>query len=388
MGRHLRILDLALSLQGQHKIRFALDCFVYILIVFLLASALFTTAALKVKASRLLANAPDLVVQRMTAGRHDWIPVGDAESIAAIRGIASVEPRLWGYYYDPPTRATYTVLGIQEVPTALQDTLEGGQARLENAWDCIIGIGVARVRMVEEGDIIPVKGGNGKLQALRVQAVFSARSQVLTNDLVILRESDWRELFLVPPDQATDLAVTVPNPIEVDTVAEKILELHPDSRPITRDLILKTYDALFSWRGSMVLFALLGSLAAFFILSWGRASSLSSEEARLLGILRGIGWDVSDIIELKIWQGISVSALSFLIGILAAHVHVFSYGCGLFTPFLQGWSVLFPEFQLEPAGEAEQILAILLLTVAPYTLATLVPAWKGASTDPDQAMRS
>jgi len=107
----------------------------------------------------------------------------------------------------------------------------------------------------------------------------------------------------------------------------------------------------------------------------------------MLGILRGVGWEVSDIIELKMWQGISVSFVSFLLGVILAHVHVFHYGCAIFTPVLKGWSVLFPDFDLRPAAEFSQMLAILLLTVAPYTLAILVPAWKTAASDPDEAMR-
>ena len=296
MTRHLRILDLALSLQGRHKTRFILDCGVYFLVVFLLASVLFTTAALREEAALLLADTPELLVQRVSAGRHDWIPLDYAVPIAEIRGVESVTPRLWGYYYDPPARATYTMMAVEEIPGDLARSMEGGQARLEAPWDCIIGLGVARMRLVEEGDIIPVRGSSGNLHILRVQGVFSADSQLLTNDLVVMREADWRTLFSVPPGVATDLAVKVPNPPEVNTVAEKILGRLPDARPITRELILRTYDALFSWRGSIVLLALFGALAAFLILSWERASSIGGDESRMLGILRGVGWEVSDII--------------------------------------------------------------------------------------------
>ena len=387
MGRHLRILNLALALQWRHKLRFLLDCSVFVLVVFLLASVLFTTTALKEESSLLLADGPPLVVQRVTAGRHYWIPVERAGEIALIRGVESVTPRLWGYYFDPPVQATYTVMGIGETAPELAGSLEGGTHRLEEPWDCLVGIGIARARLVEEGDVIPVKGSDGALRVLRIRGVFAAGSELLTNDLVVLREAEWRILFSAPEGVATDLAVRVPNPSEVQTVAEKVLMLFPDSRPVTRDMVAKTYEALFGWRGSIVLLALVGTLSAFVILSWERASSISGDEARLLGILRGVGWEVSDILELKGWQGLSISFVSFLLGVLAAHLHVFRFGCALFAPVLRGWSVLFPDFNLQPSAEPGQLLAILLLTVAPYTLATLVPAWKAASTDPDQAMR-
>ena len=56
-------------------------------------------------------------------------------------------------------------------------------------------------------------------------------------------------------------------------------------------------------------------------------------------------------------------------------------------PLLKGWSVLFPEFQFRPQAEPLQILTVFLLTVVPYLMVTLVPAWKAAVIEPDEALR-
>ena len=51
-----------------------------------------------------------MIVQRTLAGRHELIPEDYAHSIARIRGVQKVTPRLWGYYFHPASRANFTVM--------------------------------------------------------------------------------------------------------------------------------------------------------------------------------------------------------------------------------------------------------------------------------------
>jgi ABC-type lipoprotein release transport system permease subunit len=55
---------------------------------------------------------------------------------------------------------------------------------------------------------------------------------------------------------------------------------------------------------------------------------------------------------------------------------------------LKGWSVLFPQFRLTPQAELYLIVVVLFLSVVPYMMATIVPSWKAAITDPDMVMRA
>jgi len=67
---------------------------------------------------------------------------------------------------------------------------------------------------------------------------------------------------------------------------------------------------------------------------------------------------------------------------------VFFFGGTIFVPMLKGWSVLFPRFHLTPHAELSLIFVVYLLSVVPYMMAALVPAWKAAITDPDMVMRA
>jgi hypothetical protein len=57
-------------------------------------------------------------------------------------------------------------------------------------------------------------------------------------------------------------------------------------------------------------------------------------------------------------------------------------------PALLGWSTLYPPFRPGLAVGAYQVATLFFLVVFPYLVATVVPAWRAATTDPDLVMRS
>jgi hypothetical protein len=73
MNRHLKILEFALSTLLRHKIKNLMVVVVYTFVVFILASVLFFSQALKKEATLLFDQTPELIVQRVSAGRHGSI---------------------------------------------------------------------------------------------------------------------------------------------------------------------------------------------------------------------------------------------------------------------------------------------------------------------------
>jgi ABC-type lipoprotein release transport system permease subunit len=371
--RQRNIIDFTLSSLLRRKGKnVALLC-VYTFVVFMLASVMFFVHSIKKEASIILKEAPEMVVQRMIAGRHELIPRGYIDRIKDIRGVLSVRKRLWGYYYDPVVGANYTLM----VPE--NDQVVSGKI--------IIGQGISRVRLAFEGDLLEFRSHEGKIIHLEVKRILSSESELVSSDLVLISEDDFNRLFGGAGDSGTDLTVRVKNPRELSTIALKISEILPDTRIILRDEILRTYDAVFNWRGGMMIVILLGALMAFIIFAWDKASGLSSEERREVGILKAIGWETSDVILMKFWEGMAVSLSSFLTGALLAYGHVFLASSFLFEPALKGWAVLYPQFKPIPFIDASQIVALFFLTVIPYTVATIIPSWRAATVDPDSVMR-
>jgi len=387
MRRHLNILEFALSSLWRRKFKNMGLVIVFALIVFVLSSILLLTHAFKREAVLILKGAPELIVQRIKAGRHDFIATDYMRAIEQMPGVGRVIPRYWGYYYDPSTRGNYTVIALYDGLTSSLDMLEGDFPAVGSRGTCAIGRGVADARVTGIGGRIPLLGEDGRLYQFTVTGIFRAESAIVTNDLIVLTPEDFREVFMMPGGSATDIVVEVYNPAEVANVARKIKERFPDTRPITRKEILRTYDTLFDWRSGLILTMFGGAVLAFVILAWDKATGLSAEERREIGILKAIGWETADIMELKFWEGFVIASLSFLSGLAAGYVHIFFFGASLFSPALKGWSVIYPEFHLMPTVNPYQISVLLFLTVIPYMAATIVPSWKAAITDPDVIMR-
>ncbi|WLT32286.1 FtsX-like permease family protein [Geothrix sp. PMB-07] len=374
MRRARNILDFALSSLLRRKGRNLALLGVYTLVIFVIASLIFFVQALKREARELLVQAPDMVVQRMVAGRHDPLPLSQAEAIRAIRGVEDVQARVWGYYYDPVFGGNLTLMGSSE-PDLAPDSV----------W---IGQGVARSMRVNEGDMITLRGYGGLPTLFTVQKVLPASSELVSSDLILMSPADVRALFRFPEGLATDLAVRAGNPRELPTIAAKIVEQFPDARPILKSEILRTYEAIFEWRGGLMVVVLASAILSFVIFAWDRATGLSAEERKEIGILKSIGWESGDVLLLKFMEGAVVSLTAFLGGVVLAYVHVFFFSATLFEHALKGWSVLFPTYRLAPAVDAYQLTVLFFLTVLPYTAATLVPSWRAATVDPDAAMRS
>ncbi|MEA3291192.1 MAG: FtsX-like permease family protein, partial [Pseudomonadota bacterium] len=337
------------------------------------ASVMLFTHALRSEARMVLEGSPEIILQRMTAGRHDLIPADYLEKMGRVRGVTAKRGRLWGYFYDPAVQANYTLMVPRDRELADDEV--------------IIGNTIARARGMAPGDFFTFRSSKGEPFAFKVISVLEAESELVSADLILVSEQRFREFFGIAEGYYTDLVLQVRNPQELRKIAEKLTLKLPDTRPILQEEIIRTYDAIFNWRQGIVFVLLAGAILAFVIFAWDKASGLSAEERKEIGILKAIGWETSDVIRMKFWEGAVISLSAFLLGYLAAYVHVFYASAVLFEPVLKGWAVLYPEFRLVPFVDGLQVATLFFFTVFPYTVATIIPIWRAAITDPDTVMR-
>ncbi len=370
--RHL--IDFTLASLIRRKGRNLGLLFVYTLLVFVLASVMLYTHALRHEAAVILEGSPEVLLQRLVAGRHDLIPPGYIERIGTVRGVQQIRGRLWGYYYDSVVKANYTFM-VPEDGSVAKGTL-------------VVGPALERERGLARDNGISFRAYSGQLFSFTVAAVLPQASELASADLILMNEGDFRAFFAYPAGHYTDVALSVANPKEVRNVANKLANLLPDSRPILREEVQRTYASVFDWREGIMLALLSAAILAFSILAWEKASGLSADEKREIGILKAIGWETGDVIRMKLWEGGLISLTAFLVGFVAAYLHVFRAGSPLFEPVLKGWAVLYPRFDLVPVIDGLQVATLFFFTVFPYMAAVLVPIWRAAVTDPDAVMRA
>lgn len=376
-SRQRYLIDFAALSLWRHGARSLGLWLIYVLVVFVVASVILYGAAIRREANAVLDAAPDVVVQAMRMGRHEMSTGADIEKLRGLRGADRLEGRLWGYLYDTSAAANFTL----QVPSGFDPRF-----RLERG-EAIIGEGVARLRKVEAGKMLFLISPARRFLKLKVREVLPLGSALVSSDLVLVGEADFRAFFDLPAGQYTDIAMRVRNPAEVGKIAEKSLLALPGHRMVTRADMRRTYEAIFSWREGVLVALLSGALLAFAILAFDKAAGLSAGERREIGILKAIGWDTGDVIGMKLWEGAVVSVSAFLAGTVAAYAHVFLFSAPLIEPVIKGWSTLFPRVTLTPTVDALQLATLGFFTVVPYLAAILVPIWRTASADPDRVMR-
>ena len=371
--RHRYFLDFTLSSLLRRKWKNISLTLVYTIIVFLITSVMFFANAIRREADAVLAGAPEMIIQKVIAGRHDLIPISYAEKVKSIRGIRKVKTRLWGYYFHQASGSNYTLMETADFPLKEDET--------------IIGDGVLRTWGTIRDNHLYFKAYDGKPITLKIVNSFSADTDLVSSDLILVTKSTFRRIFGVPAGFFTDIVATIRNLNETPTIAEKVVALLPDTRPVLREDIRRTYTSLFDWRSGYIIVLLSGAVLAFLIFAWDKATGLSAEEKAEIGILKALGWDTSDILILKFWEGLVVCLTAFVVGVTAAYIHVFLASAPLFEHALKGWAVLYPSFKLSPDVDFYQLAVIFSLTVLPYVLITIVPAWRVSVTDPDAVMR-
>lgn len=388
LEKHLNILDYSLSSVWRKKIKTLGVMAVFSVVIFLIASFHMTTKALTDMSVSRLEFAPEITIQKMTAGRQESIPLNYTQKLNKIFGIRKIIPRVWGYHFDESNGANYTILGVpfddnplySQLPVTLQE------GKLPEMGEVLLGQGVVRSMQLGNRRIFSLFKPDLSLQAFPISGVFSSDTDLFTFDTIAMHIEDSRDLFGISPDLASDLCVYVANTNEVGTIAKKISEALPDTRVVTRQQIKKTYQAVFGWRSGFASICILSALAAFIILAWDKASGLSPEEKKEIAILKVIGWQTADILTMRFWEAVTVSSLSFLIGFTAAYIHVSYFAAVLFRPVLVGWSVISPTLHLVPELAMPEILLIFSFTVIPYMAATVIPSWRCAVIPPDAAI--
>ncbi|WP_373500392.1 ABC transporter permease [Desulfococcus sp.] len=367
-------LDFAISSLLRRKWKNLSLALVYTAMVFLFTSVVFFADAIRKEAAAVLKETPEMVIQRNMAGRHDLIPMEYQSAIAEIRGVNDVQPRLWGYYYHQAAASSYTVTATRNFDLADDEAA--------------IGNGVLRTWGTIRDKELYIRGYDGTPVVLKIKTVLTAETDLVAADLILITEAAFRRIFGVPAGFATDMVARIRNPKEALTIAQKVFVRLPDTRPVLKEDILRTYASIFDWRSGYIIVQLFGAMLAFLIFAWDKATGLTGEERTEIGILKALGWGTSDILLLKFQEGLFISLSAFLAGVAAAYVHVFFSRAPLFEHALKGWSVLYPSFKLHPDIDAFQLAAVFALTVVPYSIMTIIPAWKVSVTEPDAAMRN
>jgi ABC-type lipoprotein release transport system permease subunit len=222
---------------------------------------------------------------------------------------------------------------------------------------------------------------------VRPLGILPAESMPVSNDLILLEIDLARRVLGVAPDQATDIALLVPNELEHDAVMAKAIGQHYDIRVIQKRELAVAYANLFNLRGGVFLLLYLVALTTYLMLLYHRYSLITGPDRREIGILRAVGWSIRQVILLKLAENLTVALVAYLMGVVLAYHFVFTLGAPGLAAVFFGSGNLPVDLVLQGTVPPGRLAVLFLAFVVPFTAAVLVPVWKIAVTDPVEAMK-
>lgn len=365
---------------------------VFTLLTMLLTSVFLITHSIKHELQTTVNALPQITIQKIKAGRHYDIDVSVADDILTIAGVSSAVPRVWGYYYFENAGVNFSVIGIEPYAEQYKESFEQLVEQydfdaLSSQSGMVVGQGVYAVMQGSYYDkyfnfIQP----DGRLKKIAIAGVFDKATALESNDIILMPTEDVREIFAMQPNQATDIMVKVPNPEEIDTVASKIKMMYPDTRVITRADLEVSYQNIFDYKGGVFLALFVVALFTFFMIIYDKASGLSSEEKREIGILKAVGWRVDDVLKEKFYEAFIVSFTAYLVGVLLALGFVYLFQAPLLRDIFEGYSQLRTTFALPFVLDLQTLFLVFFLSVPIYLAATIIPAWRAATLEVDEVI--
>ncbi|MDK9694242.1 MAG: FtsX-like permease family protein [Sulfurimonas sp.] len=386
---NLYIVEYAINSLLRQKYKTLFIGLVLTLLIFLLSSVFFITNSMKHELQATVDALPEITVQKIKAGRHDEIDVDVIDAILELNGVESAVARVWGYYYFQNAGVNFTLVGIDEYEEQYKKSFVAAASKLDfTKPSMLVGEGVKRVMDANYyKEYFNFIKPDGSLKRVDIGGVFKAETELESNDIILMSKESVREIFDMKENKATDIVVRVANFNEVATIASKIKLLYPDTRVITKDDLKISYQNIFDYKSGIFLALFTTALFAFFIIIYDRASGLSSEQKREIGILKAIGWRVDDVLREKFYEGFVVSLLAYVVGITLALAFVYIFHAPFLREIFSGYSQLKTSFALPFVLDMQTLALLFFLTVPLYIAAIIIPSWRSATLEADEVIR-
>lgn len=387
------LLEYAINSLLRQKFKNIFILIVLICLTAILASIFFISSSIKYELNSTLKTLPSITVQKLKAGRHYDINANAVDEIITIAGVEDAVPRVWGYYYFANMGTNFSIIGIDEYENQYKNSLTNiiekhDFSKALDEGSMIVGQGVKKA--LEENyykEYFNFIKPDGTFKKVNINGVFKSSLQLESNDTILLPKTIAQEIFGMNEDMATDIVVKVANPEEIPTIAQKIKLKFPDARVITNKDLEISYQNIFDYKSGIFLALFIISIFTFFIIVYDKASGLSSEEKREIGVLKALGWKIEDVLKEKFYESFIISFLGYIIGVFIALTFVYIFNAPLLSNIFTGYSELKTNFDLPFIIDFNTLFLIFFLSVPIYIASTIVPSWRSATIETDKVLR-
>jgi len=343
---------------------------------------------------------PDIVLQRLVGGRQAPIPDSWMGNVTNTTGVRVATPRVWGYS-DVGSGSLLTVMGVNAteygdmlgaVGTNILDT-----GRFLNETDSrkmIVGQGIVDMMAasvmplhVQVGTLLPLITYDGELIEFEVIGVFSSNSKIYSYDMILTDLGSARAVLGYENSTFTDIAIWTNFGANLNSVAFRLDTRLAEGRVLTSDAISDLMLKAYTGRAGVTALLWLVVLLAVVLLAFTASSAGSEEARREVGLLKALGFDTVDILEIRMLESITLSLLGVSLGISFAIVFDFILGAPLLAGYILGWSLVLLPGGIPLAISLSTLFTVYAVGLVPILVAAVIPSWRNAITEPDVVLR-
>lgn len=363
-----------------------------LVVLFLLSSVLFISSSIQYSLKQALKQEPDFVVQRIQGGERINVPDEWIDPLLEIYGIDKVTTRVYGRYFFESKRDSFLLVGVDFMDEQSHRELSSIMNELDlkkflNTDNMLMGEGVWNyLKDHYYPDSYNFLTPSGEFKKVNIFKVFPKKSNLLTNDIIVVPQELAKEILGLKENEISDIALNVPNIDEWDSIEDKIDALYYDVRVVTKRDITKAYENLYNYKGGVFLIMFLIAIVTFVLIMYQRYAMVHGNERRHIGLLRALGWSIRDVLKLKLFETLIVVFISFILGVVLAYIYVFIFSAPIFKEIFLGGANLANSITLVPIVNFNILSTIFLIYAVPFIAAVLIPVWKISVTDPKEAM--
>ncbi|ARS25925.1 lipoprotein-releasing ABC transporter permease subunit [Sphingomonas sp. KC8] len=347
------------------------------------------------------------VVQGYGGRLPDWQTI--VEQAKATPGVTSATPLI-----EQPLMASYDgrvegvlvrgmrVVDIRSNPTLKSKVIAGNMNALVPGSDSVaIGARLAEALGAEVGGQISLISPQGqttpfgtvpRIVSYTVAAIFEVGVYDYDKAFVLMPLEDAQTLLMLD-DAVGMVELETTDPDKVGPILAPLAEKVGGQGVVTdwRQMNASLFEALAVERVAMfVILTFIILVAAFNILS--SLIMLVRAKTRDIAIMRTMGATSRSILRIFVAIGLSISISGIVVGVIfAAVTAVFRQQAVNFVQMVTGQNLWDPSIrfltELPYKANPIEIVTIIGLTLGLSFLATLIPAWRAAKTDPVQVLR-
>jgi ABC-type lipoprotein release transport system permease subunit len=310
-------------------------------------------------------------------------------------GSTTVVQRVWGYGNIGNTLIVVVGLDLQNPyvnQQAVYPVESGVFLDSRTNGTVVLGKAVANLLNAKVGSILTILSASNKVFQYTVAGIFDSESSIYNADMIVMSINDARQFFNVPTDKATDLLIYI-NGVDDTTKVSLVnyiardLSVLPDVRVVTKDILLSAQETTFGNRSGYFAVVWFVILIAVAIVAFHQTVVVGNESKFEIGLLKSLGFSTSDVIKVRIIEGLVLGTLAAAAGIVFGVVYDVVLGAPVLKDFMLGWANLYPGFPVPVYVSAETVGFVFAITMLPLLFATVIPSWLNATVDPDIAMR-